>query len=307
MNSTVTNSKTAVSSRKLFWVIIFNLGITVAEIIGGLVTGYLALLADAVHNFSDVLSLVLAWYGARQYDRPATKRTTFGYKRVEVLTALISAISLIVIAIFLFNEAWKRYLNPQEIVNPPVFISVAVIGLLGNLGSIWVLAGERGKSLNMKGAFLHMFYDAVSSTAVIVGALFIVYTGVVEIDVLLTCIIGLMIFWSSYLVIRDAVWIFLEAVPRGMDFDEVLRGIEENPQVRGVHDLHIWSLSSTEAALSCHILLDAGDYSRGPDVIIEINRMLRDRFTITHPTIQIEKSEQYASEPPDAASIHRWE
>jgi cobalt-zinc-cadmium efflux system protein len=307
MNPAGLNSTAAVSSRKIFWVIVFNLGITIAEVIGGLITGYLALLADAVHNFSDVLSLVLAWYGAKQYDRPATKRTTFGYKRVEVLTALISAISLIVIALFLFYEAWTRYLNPQEIVDPPVFLTVAVIGLLGNLGSIWVLAGERGKSLNMKGAFLHMFYDALSSTAVIAGAIIIIVTGWIEIDVLLTCIIGIMIFWSSFLVIRDAVWIFLEAVPRGMDFDEVLKGIEQIPRVRGVHDLHIWSLSSTEVALSCHILLDAADYSGGPDVIIEINRMLNNRFSITHPTIQLEKSEQYASEPDDTARVHRWE
>jgi cobalt-zinc-cadmium efflux system protein len=307
MNPAGLNTSAAVSSRKLFWVIIFNLGITIAEVIGGLITGYLALLADAVHNFSDVLSLVLAWYGAKQYDRPATKRTTFGHKRMEVLTALISAISLIVIALFLFKEAWERYLNPQDIINPAVFISVAVIGLLGNLGSIWVLAGERGKSLNMKGAFLHMFYDALSSAAVIAGGFIIVFFGWMEIDVVLTCIIGIMIFWSSYLVIRDAVWIFLEAVPRGMDFDEVLKGIEQIPRVRGVHDLHIWSLSSTEVALSCHILLDAGDYSCGPDVIIDINNMLKNRFSITHPTIQLEKSEQYASIPKDAASVHRWE
>ena len=188
-----------------------------------------------------------------------------------------------------------------------MFITVAVIGLLGNLGSIWVLASERGKSLNMKGAFLHMFYDALSSTAVIAGAVVIVVTGWVGIDVLLTCIIGIMIFWSSFLVIRDAVWIFLEAVPRGMDFDEVLKGIEQISRVRGVHDLHIWSLSSTEVALSCHILLDASDYSCGPDVIIDVNNMLKDRFNVTHPTIQLEKSEQYASIPKDAASVHRWE
>ncbi|MFZ5981012.1 MAG: cation diffusion facilitator family transporter, partial [Candidatus Zixiibacteriota bacterium] len=255
--------------------------------IGGLLTGYLALLADAVHNLSDVASLVLAWLGVKAAHLPATKKSTYGYMRVEVMTALLSASALVVIAVFIFIEAYDRFANPQVISQPGVFLTVAVIGLLGNFFSIWFLHSERGKSLNMKTAFLHMAYDTLSSVAVIVGGIIIIYTGWVVIDVVLSVIIALMILWSSYGVIRETVMILLEAVPPGIDFDRVYETILNCEKVTGVHDLHIWSLSSQEIALSCHLCVKDDDYRAGPEIISAVNAELDKCFGINHCTIQI--------------------
>ncbi len=296
-----------VSGKKLIWTILLNLGITAAEFLGGLLSGYLALMADAMHNLSDVAGLVLAWLGAKGSELPATKKSTYGYKRIEVMTAFVSAMALVVIAIYIFREAYERYLNPEPIIHPWLFLTIAVIGLLGNVFSVWFLASEKGKSLNMKTAFLHMAYDALSSLAVIAGGIVILLTGWLPIDIILSCIIALMILWSSYLVIREAVMIFLEAVPPGIEFDQVHGAMMAITRVQDVHDLHIWSLSSREIALSCHICLDEKDYSSGPDIIVEINSMLRERFGISHGTIQLEKRDHAHTGPLCRDSDHHWE
>ncbi|MDF1544765.1 MAG: cation diffusion facilitator family transporter [bacterium] len=276
------------SGKKLIWAILFNSVITLAEFIGGIMTGYLSLLADAVHNLSDVAALALAWVGVKGSQLPATKRSTFGYKRIEVMTAFVSAAALIVIAVFILLEAYERLKNPQPITNPTLFLSVAVVGLIGNVLSIWLLHSEKGKSLNMKTAFLHMAYDAISSVAVIIGGIIIAVTGWVLIDTIMSAIIALMIFWSSYLVIKEAVLIFLEAVPPEIDFDKVAAAISDVERVRDVHDLHIWSLSSSEKALSCHVCVDADEVGNSPSIAASINRMIADRFRINHGTIQVE-------------------
>lgn len=276
------------SGARLGWTILFNSVITAAEIVGGLVTGYLALLADAMHNFSDVAALGLAWLGWRGSRLPATKRSTYGFLRVEVLTALISAVALVVVAIFILMEAYDRAINPQPISHPWIFLSVATIGLLGNLLSIWILHSEKGSSLNMKTAFLHMFYDALSSIVVIAGGIIMLTTGWYLLDVILSAAIALMIFWSSWLVIKEAALILLEAVPPGIDYDAVYGEILADPTVIGVHDLHIWSLSSREAALSCHICIQPENLPQGAEIIERLNHRICERFDINHSTIQLE-------------------
>lgn len=277
------------SGKKLLWTILFNAIITLAEFVGGLITGYLALTADAVHNLSDVAALALAWLGFKGSKKPATKKSTYGYKRVEVMTAFISAVALVVIAIFILREAYDRLLNPQPITKPWLFLTVAVIGLAGNVISILLLHSEKGKSLNMKTAFLHMAYDAVSSLVVIIGGLVILFTDFFLIDAILSAVIALMIFWSSYLVIKEAVLIFLESTPAGIDFDKVFQAIRGTEGVEDVHDLHIWSLSSRDAALSSHICVEEKDFPQGPDIVERINKMLCEQFNISHSTIQLEK------------------
>lgn len=286
-----THTHQRVSRNKLFWTILFNLGITLAEFIGGLLSGYLALLADAVHNLSDVAALGLAWLGVKGSEMPATKRSTYGFKRLEVLTALLSASALVIIAVFILVEAYSRFLAPVPITRPVLFLTVAVIGLIGNLFSIWLLHSEKGKSLNMKSAFLHMAYDAISSVAVIAGGIVIILTGWVIVDVLLSAMIALMIFWSSWLVIKEAVLIFLEAVPSGLDFDAIAAEIGNLALIAEVHDLHIWSLSSNEAALSCHIVLSPDNLSQGPRIVDKVNQILLEKFSIGHCTIQVDSED----------------
>jgi len=287
MSSYHLHNRDFISNRKLVGAILLNLGITLAEVIGGLISGYLALLADAVHNLSDVASLILAWLGLKASQLPATKKSTYGYKRVEVMTAFISAIALVVIAVFIFIEAYQRLMAPRPITHPGLFLTVAVIGLLGNFFSIWLLHSERGKSLNLKTAFLHLAYDTLSSVVVIIGGIVILYTGRVIIDVILSCLIAVMILWSSYGVIKEAVLIFLEAVPERLDFDQVHHAILGVEKVREVHDLHIWSLSSNEIALSCHVCVNEDDYTSGQAIVSAVNSLLSRRFGIRHSTVQV--------------------
>jgi cobalt-zinc-cadmium efflux system protein len=280
-----------VSGQRLFWTIVLNSFITLAEFVAGMISGYLALTADAVHNLSDVAALVLAWLGVKGSQLPATKRSTYGYKRIEVMTAFISAVALVVIALFIIWKAYQRYLSPVSITHPALFLTVAAIGLTGNLASVILLHREKDKSLNLKTAFLHMAYDTLSSVVVLIGGVVILYTGWVMIDTILSTAIALMIFWSSYLVIREALAILMEATPAGIGFDHVHKVIDAIPNVKGVHDLHIWSLSSYETALSCHVCVDRADISRGPGVVAEISRIMREKFGIGHCTVQIECEE----------------
>lgn len=276
------------SGRKLLWTIVLNLVITIAEFGGGWISGYLALQADAVHNLSDVAALVLAWIGVKGSQRPASKTSTYGPKRLEVLIAFISATTLVVIAVFIVIEAYHRFLNPQPITHPVLFMVIAAIGLFGNLASVFVLHSERGKSLNMKTAYLHLAFDTASSAVVLIGGAIILATNLVIIDTILSVAIALAIFWSSYLVIREALLIMLEAVPTNVQFDEVLGAIQSVKGIQDVHDLHIWSLSSNEIALSCHVCLSDDDYRNGMAFIKSINDVLSSRFGIGHATIQLE-------------------
>ncbi len=280
-----------VSGQRLFWTIVLNAIITLAEFVAGLMSGYLALTADAVHNLSDVAALVLAWLGVKGSQRPATKRSTYGYKRVEVMTAFVSAVALVVIALFIIWSAYHRFLQPQAVEMPVLFMTVAAIGLLGNLASVGLLLREKDKSLNLKTAFLHMAYDTLSSVVVLLGGVVILLTGWTLIDPILSVAIAVMIFWSSYLVIKEAMLILMEAVPPGIDFDEVHRAIEKVDGVCDVHHLHIWSLSSYEIALSCHVAVSEESFTGTTRITAEIDRLMHDRFGIGHSTIQIEHQE----------------
>lgn len=290
MNGLTNNSHAhaPTSGRALVWTILFNIVITLAQFIAGALTGSLALIADAAHNLSDVAALVLAYFGERSSQAPATKTATYGHKRVEVLTALISAISLLLIAGFICWEAYQRLIDPTPITRFPIFLTVATIGLLGNLASVWILRQDKAESLNRKMALLHMVYDAVSSVAVIVGGVVMFITGWTLIDPILSLGIAGLLVWSSLDVLRQGGKILLEVAPEGVDFDEVKSAIESHPQVQNSHHLHIWSLSSTEIALSCHITVSPGDVREIDRIIKGVNELLGQHFGIFHSTLQIE-------------------
>jgi cobalt-zinc-cadmium efflux system protein len=274
-------------ARRLGWTILLNVGITAAEVAGGVVSGSLALLSDAGHNFSDVIALILAYFGAWGSTLPPTKRSTYGFKRLEVVTAFINALTLVAIALFITYEALNRYAHPVPI-HAPVMLIVAVIGLLGNLLSVWLLAHDRNRTINTRAAYLHMLYDAVSSVAVIIGGLVILFSGWYLLDLILSVVIAMMILWSGLDVLKEAGGIFMEAAPRGVDIDEVSQSILGIPGVADVHHLHIWSISSNQIALSCHITLTDSKTRDFPAVIRAVHDMLKDKHGIDHATIQPE-------------------
>ncbi len=276
------------SSRVLGWTIIFNVVITVTEFVAGALTGVLALVADATHNLSDVAGLVLAYFGEKTSEAPATKTATYGRRRMEVFTALISATSLVIIAGYIVYEAYERFVSPQPIQNFSLFVIVASIGLLGNVASVWVLRKESVDSINRKAALLHMIYDGLSSVAVIVGGIVMYYSGWTFVDPILSVLIAGMIIWSSLDVFKRGWQVFMEATPTDIDFDDVMSELEEHDSVQNAHHLHIWSLSSTEIALSCHVCVATDNLSDINQILLELNQNLKSKFGISHATIQVE-------------------
>jgi len=273
--------------KKIGWTIILNIAITIAEYVGGIMSGSLALLSDAGHNFSDVLSLILGYFGEKVSAKKATKKHSFGFKRFEILTALINALALVAIAIIILIEAINRINNTQQI-SLGIMLGVGAIGLFGNLFSIMILNKDKESSVNMKAAYLHLFYDTLSSVFVMVSAVIIYFTNYVIIDMIVSVIIAVMILYSSMEIIKKTIHIFMQGVPDGMDFDKIYRAIKSIKSVKTVHDLHIWSVDSNEAFLSCHVCIEK--VKNSDDIINGINKLLLKDFNISHTTIQLENN-----------------
>lgn len=270
-------------------VIILNGIITVAEYIGGLVSGSLALISDAGHNLSDVASLVLGYVGQKVSRKEPGKQYSFGLKRFEVLIALINALMLLAIGGYIIVEAIDRYINTHTI-NPIIMLPIAIIGVAGNFISIMILFKSRDENLNLKAAFLHLLYDAISSVGVImVGVILLFNSNLIILDLIISVVIALMIVASSLDIIKDSLRIFLQGVPAHLDFDEIYEALKSEPNVESVHGLHIWSIDSKEVFLSCHVCISSTDGMLNTDTVIKsINTMLQQKFNITHTTLQIE-------------------
>ena len=267
-------------------VIVFNIIITVAEYIGGVLSGSLALISDAGHNLSDVMSLVLGYAGEKVSEKKSANYT-FGLKRFEVFIASINALTLLAIGVYIFYEAISRFQNPEP-VNLSIMMPIAILGLLGNIFSIFVLQGVRGSNLNLRAAFLHLVFDAVSSVGVIFAGIIIYYTSLYWIDIVISFVIGIMIIWSSLGIIKESFRIFLQGVPVHISISDVSRHITEIPGVLSIHGLHIWSVNSQEVFLSCHVRIDTCGEMSSDEFLQRINAMLAKEFNIKHTTLQIE-------------------
>lgn len=282
------NHGAAGSGKKFIFVILLNSVITAAEYAGGILSGSLALISDAGHNLSDVLSLGLGYAGEKISARRPDQRFSFGLKRFEVAVALLNALTLLGIGAYILSEAASRYRNPVPI-DIRVMIPVGLIGLAGNLFSMLILARDRKSTLNVKAAFMHLLYDAISSIAVIVAGVALLFTGLPLIDLVISVLIVAMMTVSSLSIIREAARIFLQGTPGHINPDEVYADISRIENVESVHGLHIWSINSTEAFLSCHIIADDSTGERDTDEIIQnVNAMLDERYGIRHTTLQVE-------------------
>jgi len=274
-------------TKRIGLAILINMGITLAEAIGGMLSGSLALLSDAGHNLSDVISLLLSLLGEKLSKKKPTPRHTFGFKRTEIFTALINSLSLIGIAFFIVVEAIKRIPSPPQLFIG-IMLGVAIIGLFGNLFSMTIL-GRKESNLNIKAAYLHLFYDAISSMAVIGSGILIYLTGWVIVDLIVSLLIAGMVIWSGLGIIKRTIHIFMQGVPEHLEFDRVLQDILGVSGVKSVHNLHIWSINSDEAFLSCHICMDEIEGERDIDRIIQnINEVLLKKHHIHHTVIQAE-------------------
>ncbi|HOP63003.1 MAG TPA: cation diffusion facilitator family transporter [Spirochaetota bacterium] len=275
------------SGGRLLLVIVFNMVITAAEYIGGIFSGSLALISDAGHNFSDVLSLCIGYAGEKISAKKRSGLYTFGYKRFEVLAALINSLTLILIGLYIFYESIERFRNPQP-VDFSIMLPVAVIGLLGNIFSILVLQSGVHHNLNVKAAFMHLFFDAVSSVAVIIAAIIIHFTSNYWVDIVISFFIAVMIIWSAIGILRESLRIFLQGVPGHLDSDDIYNEIIKVDGVESLHGLHVWSINSREVFLSCHIRMDESHPEISDLVIQGVNNMLKEKFGIEHTALQVE-------------------
>jgi cobalt-zinc-cadmium efflux system protein len=279
-----------VQTRCLGRVIALTGTVLVVEAVGGILSGSLALISDAGHMLTDLLALVLSLMAVRFAALPATPAKTWGYHRLEILTALLNGALLLGLSSWLLYRAFRRLLDPVP-VEGPLMIGVALAGLLANLVSVAVLS-RAGHSLNLKAARMHVIGDALSSLGVVIAGLVIALTGWHRIDPVVAAAIALVIIAGALRLVREAVDVLLEATPAGIDLDAVGGAIGAIPGVVEVHDLHVWSITTGLHALSGHVRVAERDRADPDQVLDRIKRSLRDRFGIVHTTIQIE-SETY--------------
>ena len=272
-------------------VIVFGvtLAVLIVEVIGGLASNSLALLADAGHMLTDVVGIGLAlgaiWIAGRAPDRGRS----FGYLRLEILAAVVNAVLLIGVAAFVLYEAWRRFSHPGEVTSG-VMLAVALLGLVANGVSLYLLRQGQAASLNMRGAYLEVMGDFAGSAAVIVAALVIAATGWTQADALASAAIGILILPRTFGLLREAVDVLMEATPKGLDMDVVRSHILEAPGVRDVHDLHAWTITSGLNVVSAHVVLDPG--ADPPNVLDHLCTCLAGIFDIDHSTFQLETADR---------------
>jgi cobalt-zinc-cadmium efflux system protein len=258
---------------------------TVVEVVGGIYTGSLALLADAVHMLSDNLALALALAAAWLATRPATPGRSYGYKRAEVLAALANGVLLVALSIWIFVAAIQRLTDPPEVLGGWMLV-IAVVGIAVNLAAGGVLYRSRAASINVEAAFRHVLADLLGSFGVLAAAVVILTTGWIQADPIVSILIGLLVLASAWTILRDSTEILLEATPRGMDATEIGRRLAGAPGVVEVHDLHVWTITSGFPALSAHVLVRPGEDCHGRRR--ELERLLHDEFGIEHTTLQVD-------------------
>lgn len=278
--------------RRRLWVVLLLVVVYMgAEVVGGVLSGSLALLADAGHMFSDAGSLALALFATWFAARPAPPDRTYGYHRAEILAALAHGGTLIAVAIFVFVEAWQRFRAPPE-VEGTLLMVIAVGGLVINVIGLWVLHGGRDHSLNVRGAWLHVLSDALGSLQAIIAGGLILMFGWHLADPIASVVIGVLVLISAWRLTREAVAVLMEGVPEHIDIDELRAAMLAVDGVADVHDLHVWTITSGFVALSAHVV-PLGDNpvagtEAGEDLLCRLTRELADRFSIGHTTIQIE-------------------
>lgn len=259
-----------------------------AEVVGGLISGSLALLADAAHMLSDSASLGIALGAIWLAERPATRRRSFGYQRAEILAALLNGITLVVVSLWIFYEAYNRLQDPPEVLGGTVLV-IAVVGLFVNLAAAWVLSRDQQDSLNVSAALRHVLADLAGSVGVIIAAIVILTTGWEQADPIIGALIGVLVLASAWPVLRDSVRVLLEEAPPGIDVEQLEATLRKTPGVVDLHDLHLWTITSGFPALAVHVLVEQQSDCHERRRALE--GLLSERFEIEHTTIQVDHAE----------------
>jgi cobalt-zinc-cadmium efflux system protein len=279
---------TDISQRNLLVSAFLNLGITVTEIAGGLISNSLALLSDALHNLGDTSAVIIAYFANRISKKDYSDKKTFGYKRIEILAALLNAVVLLVIIVYLFIEAFHRLQHPEPIKGLIMF-AIALTGFAGNLVSVMLLKKDSVKNINVRAAYLHLLGDTISSVLVILSAVFIYFFRIFWIDPLVTIILGLYLLKETWEILRQTVGILMQETPQGLDLAAIKKELESLPEIDNIHHVHAWNLTDREIHFVCHVdLKDDIKVSETGFINDKIRTLLSTRFGIAHVTVQHE-------------------
>ncbi len=275
------------SDKNLIITFFLNLVITIVQVIGGLVSGSLSLISDAMHNFSDAVAIIITFIALRLSNKPQTPKYTFGLKRAEIIAAVINASTLIIISFFLIKEAIERLSNPTEITGN-VMLAVAFIGFIPNVIGALLLKKGSEKNINIRAAYFHLVSDAVSSIAIIIGAIFIIAYKVYWVDPILTILIALYILVEAYKILRQSVDILMMSNIEEIDLEEIKKIVEKIPGVRNIHHIHIWKLNDNETHFEAHIEVEDMTVSKTSEIQKKVSAELHTRYEINHTTLQFE-------------------
>jgi cobalt-zinc-cadmium efflux system protein len=268
-----------------------SLGITlvfvVVEMLAGVYANSLALLTDGAHNLTDALALALTWWALWITTKPANSGKTYGYHRAGILVALVNSTTLALIALGIFYEAWKRFLAPP-VVQADILIIVGVVAVLVNLGTALLVRRGSEHDLNLRSAFLHLMGDVASTMGAVVAGIIIRFTGFNWLDALVSALIGLLILWNAWSILRESLEILMESTPADIDMDALQCDILAVAGVRGVHDLHVWSITRSLRTLSAHLVTEDVPVSEGAKIQMAVGGMLAQHYGINHTTLQLE-------------------
>lgn len=290
MNATIgSRSASARHRSRLKLAFLITSGVLILEIVGGVLSGSLALIADAGHMATDVAGIGLSLFAIRLGGRHPDEERTFGLLRAEILAAVVNAVLLFGVAAFVLWEAWQRLQEPRD-VTAVLMLAIAIVGAAANALSLWLLHDAQRESLNLRGAYLEVLGDLLGSFAVVIAAVVIATTGFAPADAIASAVIAVLILPRTWKLLREATVVLLEATPRGVDMGEVRRHILETPGVADVHDLHAWTITSGMNVVSAHVVLEP---SADPAVVLEsLSDCLANDFDIEHSTFQLETSDR---------------
>jgi cobalt-zinc-cadmium efflux system protein len=277
-----------VSGKNLFITIVLNIIITLSQILGGIMSGSLALLSDAMHNFSDVLALFIAYFANRLAARPNSETKTFGYKRAEILAALFNASVLIGIAIFLIIEAFHKFYHPEPI-NSIWVIGLGTLSIVLNALSVFLIKDDADGNMNIKAAYLHLLTDVMTSVAVVLGGVLMYYFRLFWIDPAISVLIALYLISASFGLVRESSAILMQFTPKNIDIEELVKSIQEESEIEDVHHIHIWKLDDKRIHLEAHLDFNEDvPLSVSNAVIARLEKKLHDAFDVEHTTFQCE-------------------
>lgn len=275
------------TTSRLSWSLFLTLAFVVIEAGAGYFSNSLALLTDAAHNLTDVIALALSWFAIRLTTQPANAQKTYGYHRAGILVALLNSTTLVIISIGIFYEAYKRFISPPD-VQSGILIGVGLLAVVINLVTALLVHRGSESDLNLRSAFVHLMGDVISTVGAVIAGVIIYFTGANWLDPFVSVLIGFLILYNAWGILRDAIDILLESTPRDVDIKKMVNEITKVDGVLGVHDLHVWSLTQNLRTMSAHILTEDISVSAGSRIQGEINELVYHRYNIAHATLQLE-------------------